>query len=230
MIRLLIEILPYAIGIAISPVPIITVILSLFSVKAKWNGPAFILGWALGILVVCIPILVFANRPALDVNAVPSKWVSVIRVLLGLFLFIVATRRWVRRPKDPEKAKMPKWLMMIEVISPVKVLLVGFFFAVVTNPKNFALTVAATLPIANSMLSQTGKAIMVSAFILISCVGVGIPVVYYLFADESARKLLNIWRTWLVANNSAVMATLFLVFGAVLLSEGLQGLLLQPTT
>jgi len=225
MIRLLFEILPYAIGIAISPVPIITVILSLFSIKARWNGPAFILGWALGILVVCIPVLVFANKPELDANAPPSQWASVIRLLLGLFLFVVAIRRWTRRPKSPEEVKLPKWLMMIEAISPVKVLLVGFFFAVVTNPKNFALTVAATLPIANSMLPGTGKAIMVSAFILISCVGVGIPVVYYLIAGESARKLLNTWRTWLVANNSAVMATLFLVFGAVLFSEGLQGLL-----
>jgi hypothetical protein len=225
MIRLLFEILPYAIGIAISPVPIITVILSLFSIKARWNGPAFILGWALGILVVCIPILVFANKPEPDASSAPSQWASVIRLLLGLFLFVVAIRRWTRRPKSPEEVRLPKWLMMIEAISPVKVLLVGFFFAVVTNPKNFALTVAATLPIANSMLPGAGKAIMVSAFILLSCVGVGIPVVYYLFAGESARKILNTWRTWLVANNSAVMATLFLVFGAVLFSEGLQGLL-----
>ncbi|HEX5669834.1 MAG TPA: GAP family protein, partial [Chitinophagaceae bacterium] len=94
MIRLLFEILPYAIGIAISPVPIITVILSLFSIKAKWNGPAFILGWALGILVVCIPILVFASKPEMDSNDAPSLWASVIRLLLGLFLFVVAIRRW----------------------------------------------------------------------------------------------------------------------------------------
>jgi Sap, sulfolipid-1-addressing protein len=225
MIKLLVEILPYAIGIAISPVPIITVILALFSVKAKWNGPAFILGWALGILVVCIPILVFASKPELDSGAAPSQWASVIRLLLGLFLFAVAARRWIRRPKRPEDVRMPKWLMMIEAISPVKVLLVGFFFAVVTNPKNFALTVAATLPIANSLLPATGKAIMVSAFILLCCIGVGVPVVYFLIAGESAKKLLNTWRTWLVANNSAVMATMFLVFGAILFSEGLQGLL-----
>jgi hypothetical protein len=225
MIRLLSEIFPYAIGIAISPVPIITVILSLFSVKAKWNGPAFVIGWALGILVVCIPILLFTDPPELDSSAAPSRNASVIRLGLGIFLFGVAMMRWIRRPKRPEDIKMPKWLMMIEAISPIKVLLVGFFFAVVTNPKNFALTVAATLPIAHAAIPSTGKFVLVSAFILISCVGVGIPVVYYLFAGESARKILNTWRTWLVANNSAVMAILFLVFGAVLFSEGLQGLL-----
>ncbi|HSF45103.1 MAG TPA: GAP family protein [Chitinophagaceae bacterium] len=225
MINILFEIFPYALGIAISPVPIITVILSLFSVKAKWNGPAFVIGWALGILVVCIPILMLANTPALDISSNPSKLSSGIRLSLGVFLFGVAILRWVRRPKSPDDVKVPKWLMMIEAISPFKVLLVGFFFAVVTNPKNFALTVAATLPIANSMFTPAVKTMMVTAFILISCVGVGIPVVYYMIAGESARKILNTWKTWLVANNSAVMAVLFLVFGAVLFSEGLQGLL-----
>jgi hypothetical protein len=44
MIEVLFEIIPYAVGIAISPVPIITVILSLFSTRAGWNGPAFCWG------------------------------------------------------------------------------------------------------------------------------------------------------------------------------------------
>ena len=38
------EVLPFAIGVAISPIPIIAVILMLFSNRAKVNGPAFLLG------------------------------------------------------------------------------------------------------------------------------------------------------------------------------------------
>jgi hypothetical protein len=39
------EVLTFAIGEAISPVPIIAVILMLFSGRAKVNGPMFLAGW-----------------------------------------------------------------------------------------------------------------------------------------------------------------------------------------
>jgi hypothetical protein len=42
------EVLPFAVGVAISPVPIIAVILMLFSSRATVNGPMFLIGWAVG--------------------------------------------------------------------------------------------------------------------------------------------------------------------------------------
>ena len=46
------EVLTYAIGVAISPVPIIAVILMLFSRRARVNGPMFMFGWLLALSVV----------------------------------------------------------------------------------------------------------------------------------------------------------------------------------
>jgi hypothetical protein len=45
------EILPFALGIAISPVPIIAVILMLFSKRAGSTSVGFLIGWLLGIIV-----------------------------------------------------------------------------------------------------------------------------------------------------------------------------------
>ena len=42
------EVLTFAVGVAISPVPIIAVILMLFSQRARVNGPVFLLGWVSG--------------------------------------------------------------------------------------------------------------------------------------------------------------------------------------
>jgi hypothetical protein len=225
MIEVLFEIIPFAVGIAISPVPIITVILSLFSVKAVWNGPAFLLGWALGILVVCIPVLMFTDSTRFTETADPSVMASVIRVVLGGLLFLAALLQWRARPKTGEGVKIPKWLLMVEVISPIKVFGVGFFFAVVTNPKNMALTIAGTLPIAHSLLSVPEKTSLVAAFIIISSLGIAIPVIYYLAAGESARNLLNTWKRWLIANNRGVVATMLLIFGIILFSEGMKELM-----
>ena len=46
------DILPMAIGVAISPVPIIAVILMLFTHRAKPNSMAFLGGWILGLAIV----------------------------------------------------------------------------------------------------------------------------------------------------------------------------------
>lgn len=45
------EILPYALGVAISPVLIIAPILMLFSARAARTGSGFLIGWILGIIV-----------------------------------------------------------------------------------------------------------------------------------------------------------------------------------
>ena len=48
------EILPLAVGIAISPIPIIAVILMLLSPRAKSTSVGFMIGWLLGIIIAII--------------------------------------------------------------------------------------------------------------------------------------------------------------------------------
>ena len=42
--------LALAVGIALSPIPIIAVVLMLTSQRARVNGPLFVLGWLIGLL------------------------------------------------------------------------------------------------------------------------------------------------------------------------------------
>ena len=55
------SILPMAIGVAISPVPIIAVILMLFTQRTRSNSIAFLVGWVLALVVVGSIVLVLAN-------------------------------------------------------------------------------------------------------------------------------------------------------------------------
>ncbi len=45
------DLLPSAVGVALSPVPIIAVILMLGTPKARSNGPAFAVGWVAGLVI-----------------------------------------------------------------------------------------------------------------------------------------------------------------------------------
>ena len=66
------DILPLAIGVAISPVPIIAVILMLFSARARTNGPAFLAGWIAGLAVVGAVVLALSDSGDLSGDSGPS--------------------------------------------------------------------------------------------------------------------------------------------------------------
>lgn len=60
------EFLPLAVGVAISPIPIIAVILMLFSDRARANSLAFLIGWVVGISVVMAVLIAAASTQDLS--------------------------------------------------------------------------------------------------------------------------------------------------------------------
>ena len=71
------ELLPYAIGVAISPVPIIAAILMLLSRQAAKTGPAFLIGWVAGIVVVTVVVLLLVGEAGDSDDGKPSTLSSV---------------------------------------------------------------------------------------------------------------------------------------------------------
>ena len=218
------DILPLAIGVVISPVPIIAVILMLFTPRAKANGPAFLIGWVGGLAIAGSVVLVLANAGKISAGGTPSTTSYVIRLLLGLLLLFMAVRQWQSRPQEGEEPEMPKWMAGIDAFTPGKALGLAALLSGV-NPKNLALTLSATLTIAQAGLVSAQPWLALIAFIVIASISVGAPVLYYLLAGEKAEKTLNSWKAWLSANNATVMFVLFLIFGVKLIGDSLGGLL-----
>jgi len=217
-------ILPQAIGVAISPVPIIAVILMLFSQRARSNGPAFLVGWVLALAVVGSIVLLLASLGKISAGGTPSTLAYVLKLLLGLLFLFLAVRQWRSRPKEGEEPKMPRWMETIDTFTAGKAFGLGVLLAGV-NPKNLALTLAAALSIAQAGLSGAGPWIALAVFVILGSLTVAVPVLYYLFSGQSAEKMLNTWKAWLVANNATVMFILFLVLGVALVGQGLGGLI-----
>jgi threonine/homoserine/homoserine lactone efflux protein len=93
-------ILPYALGAAISVVPIIAIILMLVTPKAKSNGASFAAGFVLGLAVICTVAVALAGGSNFSSGSGPTKTVSIIKLLLGLLLLFGAFRQWRARPKS----------------------------------------------------------------------------------------------------------------------------------
>ena len=217
-------ILPSAIGVAISPVPIIAVILMLFSQRAKSNSLGFLIGWVLGLALVGGIVLVLANAGKISEGGAPSTASYVIKLLLGLLFLFMAFRQWNSRPKEGEEPEMPKWMAGVETFTTGKSFGLGALLSGV-NPKNLALTLAAALTIAQAGLSSAQSWLALIIFIILGSLTVGIPVIYYLSAGASAEAKLNVWKAWLVGNNATVMLVLLLVLGVMLIGQGLDGLI-----
>ena len=113
------RILPAAIGVALSPVPIIAVILMLFSTRARTNGPAFLAGWAVGLGVVVTIVYATASGAGVS-DGDGSTGIAWGKVVLGVLLIALAARQWRGRPGPGETPVLPPWMAAVDGFSPVK--------------------------------------------------------------------------------------------------------------
>ena len=146
-----------------------------------------------------------------------------LRIALGVLLLLAGARRWRGRPTDGTAAETPGWLTAADSFTPVKSLGLGFVLATV-NPKCLLLIIAAGVTISQANLDNLDTAIVAAIFMLISISTVVGPVVVFHVGGEKGAQMLARTKVWLIANNSAVMAVLLLVFGFVLIGEGIKGL------
>jgi threonine/homoserine/homoserine lactone efflux protein len=218
------EILPLAIGVALSPIPIIAVILMLFSKNARSTSLGFLIGWFLGVAVVTTIVILVADPAQQATGGEASPLSAIVHILLGLLLLFLAYRNWKQRPAPGQQVEMPKWMSSIDSMTAGKALGLGALLSGV-NPKNLALILAAGVAIAAAGLNSTQTIIALFIFIIIACCSVATPVIVYLIMGEKAASTLNNWKEWLTHNNSTVMMLLCLVFGIVVSSKGLGALI-----
>lgn len=214
------EILPSAVGIAISPIPIIAAILMLLSPRAKGTSVGFLLGWVVGIIVALVVFVLLSSIiPASDPSAAKpiAGW---IKIILGVLLLLLAVQQWRTRPRAGQEPVLPGWMKAIDSMNAGKGFGLGFLLSAV-NPKNLLMAVAAGLAIGAATLSIGQTVIACAIFVLIAASTVLVPVVAYLIAAKQMAAPLERLRVWLVHHDAAIMATLLLVIGVVLIGKGI---------
>ncbi|MGW2928847.1 GAP family protein, partial [Streptomyces fungicidicus] len=112
------QILSYGVAVALSAFPIIGVVLMLATPRARSNGPAMLLGWALGLALVGTIVLLVSGGAGPTDQGQPADWVSALDIALGVLLLWVAvdhhrtTARATpapasRTPSPPEPSRSP---------------------------------------------------------------------------------------------------------------------------
>lgn len=216
------QVLPMAVGVALSPLPIIAVILMLVTRRARVNGPMFVIGWVIGLAVIGI-LVIGVIGGAVGGSGDTATWILWLEAILGALLLLVAARQFKGRPHDGETAPTPAWMGAIDAFTPIKALGAAALLSGL-NPKNLLLAVGAAASIAQTGLPTSEQAIAYTVFALIATVGVATPVVIYFALGDRAPAVLGRMKSWMGQHNAVIMAVLCLIIGVKLIGQALAGL------
>jgi threonine/homoserine/homoserine lactone efflux protein len=216
------ETLPAAMGVALSPFPIIAIVLVLGSPHAVRNGVAFMTGWLVGLsALAAITLLMFdaADEP----DSTGNLLIDLLRVVVGAAMLIRAAQKWRGRPRRGAEPEMPKWMAGVADVSGPGAARLGVLLGGL-NPKNFALLMSATTSIAQLGLHGSDAAVAVVLFVLLGSSSVIGAVALRVVGGERAEEPLDAVKRFMTANNTVIMMIVLLLLGAKILGDGLAGL------
>jgi threonine/homoserine/homoserine lactone efflux protein len=217
------DMLPAAVGIAISPIPIVAVVLMLVSARGRANGPAFLVGWIVGVAGMGAILLLIAGGVGARNEGQPADWVSWLTLALGVGLLLLALQQWRGRPHGDEEPVAPKWMGELDEFTPPKAAGAGVILSAL-NPKNLVLLVAGMAAIAQTGIPAGEQAIALVVFTIIASLGAAVPVVLSFALGERSAEPLGRLKTWMARNNGVIMAVILLVLGVKLIGDAISGL------
>jgi Sap, sulfolipid-1-addressing protein len=215
--------LPLAIAVALSPVPIIAVVVLLTSSRARSLGPVFVLGWLLGLVVVGAIVLAVVGPSGAGSSGQRTRWVSWVLIVLGLLLLVEAVRRLRGRARRREEVPLPAWMGAIDRLKPAAALGGGVVLGGV-RPRSLLLVVGGAAAIAQTGIAAGQQAIAYAVFAVVATIGVAAPVVVYFVMGTRSGELLGRLKGWMRRNDAVILAVVLLVIGVTLIGDGIGGL------
>jgi hypothetical protein len=217
------DMLPYTLGLIVSPFPVVAVIALLISANGRAKALLFEATWLIVSWVVLLALIILLGAIGSTGHAKPV-WVSWIVLIIGVLLLLVAfigIRRAARRKedKDPE---VPRWIAAMDTMTKPKIVGVAAML-VVANPVNLASLAGAAIAAAHEPLPIGRRLILAAAFVVIGSIGVLAP--YATALSGGGEQRLHRMRGWLIQHNGALTLLLILVFAVLFLAKGLRGLL-----
>jgi len=215
--------LPFAVGVALSPLPIVGIVLILVGRRGVAAGSALTFGVFAGVAALGALLLVVVGPRETTDDGDPATWVGWFQLGLGLVLLVLAVRGFRRRPTGEAAAELPPWMTAVESFSPPRAAGAGFLLTV-ANPKNVVLVLAGTTAVAETDAAAVDQVVAWALFAVVGALGAGLPLMVSVVRGERATESLLHLKRWMTANQKAILCVLLLVIGANLLGDGLSSL------
>jgi hypothetical protein len=214
--------LPFAVAAAISPLPIVALVILLTTPSPAGKVAAFFAGWLAGLAGTGAIVILLADGTGPAGSDEPSDVVAVVMLVAAAGLFWLGARSWGKRPVGDDDPEPPDWSRAVSGFGPAKAAGVGLVAA--GNPKNLLLTVGGALEIAAAGSGASMEFAALAVFVAVSSLGVLTPVTIRLVRGEASAANLARLRVWLERHSAAIMAAILLVIAANLAGDAISAL------
>ncbi|MEU1971304.1 GAP family protein [Microbacterium sp. NPDC019599] len=216
-------VVPLAVALAFSTLPILVALLILLSPNRSRSAIPFLIGWVLGmVLVVSLCTLGAQFVPASRFPRREDEVVGQIEIVLGaalILLGIFSLWRARRRAKAAASDAIPVWLRSAETLGPWS----SFGLALVLNfrPKALLIAAAAGLTLRADVTSPTDMLVAIALYTVIGASTVAVPIIAMSASPERMEPRLINSRDWLTRNGEVITSIILLLIGAVVIGMGL---------
>jgi hypothetical protein len=210
--------LPIAVAVAFSSVPITVTILILLSPNRSRAALPFLVGWVTGVAAVIILGALFASALPTPPRRGPDTVTAVLLMLVGAALIVLGVINQ-RRGSQSEDAGVPHWLSRVDSFGA----LVAFAVAVLLDfrPKGLLLGIAAGLALHAASVKAGEAAVLVAIYTVIATSTVVVPIVASFLAPRRVEPKLLAARDWMTHNGRLLTSLMMFVIGVVILGYGL---------
>lgn len=213
------DFLPVAAALALSPFPIIAMVLLLGALDGARLGIAFTIGWTAGLgLATAILGLAAGGIDELSVGLGAGM-----QILLGLGLVWAAWRKWRTRPRRGEQGKLPGWAASLGSATPRSAATIGAMLGGV-NPKSIAFAYAAAAAVAARDLGLVAATVALALFVALASGGVYAVLIMHMAGGPESAARLETSKAFLLRNNNVILMIILLLAGMKVLGSGLQQL------
>ncbi|HEX6887427.1 MAG TPA: GAP family protein [Candidatus Nanopelagicales bacterium] len=211
-------VLPLALVVGLSPLPILPAVLLLMTPRARANGVAYLIAWLLGLTSVVLAALWLGSLA--DPDPATEQSVGWLQVGTGAVFLVMAGVKWLTRPRAGKPKESPGWLAALGAATPRSSARLGALLAML-NPKNLAMALAAGAEVAYLAQGPSQAAVGVIGFVLVGSIGVATPILGSLVLGERAAPLLERARSWLERHSTALSIGVLVVLGVLMIVQGL---------
>ncbi len=219
MLNDLLNSLPLAVGISLSPIAIIAVVVLLAQGNRK-GARWFLVGWLAGLTLLTGIVAAFGHQMRPDQQASMRPWVPTAQMIVGggLLLWVIYT--FMRSRNVPPKSEVPMVLQAADSFGPLQSFGMAIFMAII-NVKNVALLLAFLLILLSRPRPIVWTVASLATFIVVASLTIAVPVLYALIKGQDAEPALKKLHGWMLRYQTTILHGFIGIVGLVLLLQGL---------
>ena len=212
------ELLPFAIGILLSPFPVLPLIVLLGAPRPLGPAGGYLFGWGASLLVVVVVFELLGEL--LERPPVASPWLLVVKGAIGIALIGLGVRQWIQSRNGD--AEPPSWLASLTDTGAGGAARFGATMAA-GNPKIIVFAAGAGVAIGSADLPLPAVVGWSVVMVVLSSLVLILLYVARAFLGDSAAPALQRLNTWLLRHGKTLTAGVLVVLGVIVTAKAVTG-------